>query len=384
MNAQTAIVYFDHAASSWPKPPEVIEAVVTAMHDAGGNPGRGAHQLSLAAARTIASARTAVAELLGVPDDRDIIFTPGCTFALNLVLKGALEPGDRVVVSSVEHNAVVRPLAALAEAGVEVAVVRADAEGHLYPEDVERALGEAPTRAVICQHASNVTGAVQPIGDLADVAHEHGAVLIVDGAQGAGHMPVDLTALGADAYACSGHKGLLGPQGVGVLYLAPGFEPRELVQGGGGGDSGDVAGPRARPERYEAGTGNTPGAAGLGAAARLLIATGDEIHALERRLTRALQEGLAEVPGLRVLGPPPGEMRAPVVSVVHERLTPDEIAFALERRAGIAVRSGLHCTPWTHETVGCEASGAVRFSVGRGLRDDDVDLALSTMREICR
>lgn len=384
MGAEKPIVYFDHAASSWPKPPEVVEAVVAAMADAGGNPGRGAHRLSLAAARTIASARTALAELLGVPDDRDVIFTPGCTFALNLVLKGALEPGDRVVVSSVEHNAVVRPLAVLAAAGVEVVVVRADAEGHVYPEDVERAIDDAPTRAVICQHASNVTGVIQPIGDLADIAHQRGAVLIVDGAQGAGHMPVDLAALGADAYACSGHKGLLGPQGTGVLYLAPGFEPRELVQGGGGGDSGEVAGPRSRPERYEAGTGNTPGAAGLGAAARLLLATGDEIHSLERRLTRALHEGLAEIPGLRVLGPPAAEPRVPVVSVVHERLTSDEIAFALERRAGVAVRSGLHCTPWTHETVGCETSGAVRFSVGRGLSDDDVELALSTMRDICR
>ncbi|MDP2299750.1 MAG: aminotransferase class V-fold PLP-dependent enzyme [Coriobacteriia bacterium] len=376
------IRYFDHAATSWPKPPEVVDAMVRAMAEAGGNPGRGAHALSLGAARTIAGARSALASLLGVPDDRDIIFTAGCTSAVNLVLKGSLVPGDRVVVSSVEHNSVVRPLLALAALGIEVSVVRADVQGRIDADEVERAVRARPTRAVICQHASNVTGAIQPIGDLADIAHEHDSVMIVDGAQGAGHIALDLSALGADAYACSGHKGLLGPQGIGVLYLSPAFQPTELVQGGGGGDSGASAQPSARPDRYEAGTGNTPGAAGLGAAARLLRARGDEIRATERRLTRRLHEELLGIDGIRVLGPPPGEERVPVVSVTHDRLAPDELAFALERRAGIAVRAGLHCSPWTHETVGTAETGALRFGLGLGLTDDDVDAALEAMREI--
>jgi cysteine desulfurase family protein len=383
MAGDRPIRYFDHAATSWPKPPEVVDAIVRAMAEAGGNPGRGAHPLSLAAARTIAGARSAIASLLGVPDDRDIIFAAGCTAALNLVLKGSLVSGDRVVVSSVEHNAVVRPLIMLAASGVEVSVVQADAEGRVDPDDVERAVRERPTRAVVCQHASNVTGAIQSIGDLADIAHEHGAVMIVDGAQGAGHLALDLVALGADAYAASGHKAMLGPQGIGFLYLSSAFQPAELVHGGGGGDSGASEQPSARPDRYEAGTGNTPGAAGLGAAAGFLAARGDEIRTLEQRLARRLHEGLLETDGIRVLGPPPAEERVPVVSMTHERLAPDEIAFALDRRAGIAVRAGLHCSPWTHQTVGTADSGAVRFGLGWGLTDDDVDAALEAVRDIC-
>jgi cysteine desulfurase family protein len=377
------VIYFDHAATSWPKPPAVPLAMAEAISEAGGNPGRGAHRLALAAARTIARSRSQCAALLGVPDERDLVFTPGCTYGLNLVLKGTLGPGDRVVVSSVEHNAVVRPLHALARSGVEVVVVRADAEGRIDPDDVERAVAEAPTRAVVCQHASNVTGAIQPVGDLADIAHAAGAVLIVDGAQGAGHLAVDLAALGADAYACSGHKGLLGPQGVGLLYLAPGFEPVELVQGGSGGSSGSPDQPTERPDRYEAGTANTPGIAGLGAAAAFLAAHGEDLRASEHALTRRLHEGLAEIPGVRVLGPLPGEERVPVVSVTSERRTPDEIAFALDRRFGIAVRAGLHCAPWAHETVGTIETGVVRFGVGYGLTEDDVDAALDAMREVC-
>lgn len=375
--------YFDHAATSWPKPPQVLEAVNRAMTEAGGNPGRGAHRLALAAARTIAAARGSVARALHVPDERDLIFTSGCTHGLNLVLKGGLRPGDRVVVSAVEHNAVARPLALLADGGVELVRVPADAEGRVEADDFERLVALAPTRMVVCQHASNLTGAIQPVGDIADIAHEHGAVLVVDGAQAAGHLALDISALGADAYVVPGHKGLLGPQGVGALYLAPAFEPAEFMHGGGG-RSEDLGQPAARPDRYEAGTCNTPGIAGLGAGAEIALAHSEEIRISERALTRRLHEGLLELGELTVLGPPPGAPRAPVVSVTHERIAPDEIAFALDRRYGIAVRAGLHCTPWTHEACGTIETGAVRFGLGWGLTEDDVDFALEAMREICR
>jgi cysteine desulfurase family protein len=384
VTAPSDIRYFDHAATSWPKPPVVIEAMVRAMAEAGGNPGRGAHALSLAAARSIEHARAVAASLLGISDARDLIFTPGCTEAINLVLKGTLKRGDRVVVSSVEHNAVVRPLAVLESRGVKVARVPADAEGRIDPDDLERAVMAGPTRMVVCQHASNVTGAVQPIGDIVDIAHEHGAVILVDGAQAAGHLPLDLVALGADAYAMPGHKGLLGPQGVGLLYLAPGFEPKEFVQGGSGGRSEEVLQPDTRPDRYEAGTGNGPGIAGLGAAAEYLSANGDELRAREQRLARRLHEGLSEIPGITTLGPSPDAERVPVVCVVHKRLAPDEIAFSLDRRYGIAVRAGLHCSPWAHEAAGTLETGAVRFGLGWSLTDEDVDVALDAMTDICR
>lgn len=374
-------LYLDHGATSWPKPLEVAQAVVSAMQEHGANPGRGAYRMALAASRLVFDARRAVADLFRVPDSRDIAFMSGCTEACNLMLKGLISPGDRVVVSSMEHNAISRPLHLLSQQGVEVVIVPADEAGVVHVRDFERAMRSARTRAIVCQHASNVTGSIQPIADLADVAHEHGALMLVDGAQGGGHLEVDLPALDVDAYAISGHKGLLGPQGVGALYLRPGLEARELTQGGtGGGSSHTDEHPQTRPERYEAGTPNTPGIAGLGAAARLLIEHGSEIRAIEQRLYRRLKDGLLDIPGVTVLGPSPDEPAAPIVSITTEGLEPDRLAFLLDRNHGIAVRSGLHCAPWAHRSLGTLDTGALRLGVGYGNTDDDVETVLSAIR----
>lgn len=378
-----ACVYLDHGATSWPKPPEVIEAVVDAMTARGANPGRGAYAMALAASRLVFESRASLARLLGVPDARDLAFVSGCTEACNLMLKGLLVPGDRVVVSSMEHNAITRPLHLLATAGITVDVVQADSAGVIDAGDMERAVRAKRTRGIICQHASNVTGAVQPIADLADIAHEHGALLLVDGAQGAGHLDVDLAALDVDAYAVSGHKGLLGPQGVGLLYIRPGLEVAELMQGGTGGGSSEEDGqPTGRPERYEAGTPNTPGIAGLAAAARLLSLHGDAWRAEEQALFRRLKEGLGSIPGARVLGPGVDEPSVPTLSLVSDRMDPDRIAFLLDRRYGVAVRSGLHCAPWAHRTLGTLDTGAVRFGVGHANTRENIDAAVSAVAEI--
>jgi len=250
---------------------------------------------------------------------------------------------------------------------------------------VEREVLAAPTRAIVCQHAGNLTGAIQPIPDLADIAHENGALMLVDGAQAGGHIAVDLSTLGADAWACAGHKGLLGPQGIGVLYLAPGCDPEPLVTGGtGGGSSKDEDAPLLRPERYEAGTPNTPGIAGLGAAVRLLEATAEQSRAEESRLARRLHEGVLQIAGFRVLGPELGVPRVPLVSVVHEAIDADRLAFALDRRWGIAARAGLHCAPWAHRTVGTLETGALRFGVGYGNTDADIDIALDALATLAR
>ncbi|MHB8706522.1 MAG: aminotransferase class V-fold PLP-dependent enzyme [Coriobacteriia bacterium] len=381
--AHNGVIYLDHSATSWPKPPEVVAAVVDALERAGGNPHRSAHTLALAASRVILEARSSVASLLGVADSRDVAFVPGCTYGLNLALRGLLRHGDRVVVSSVEHNAVARPLARLAVAGVKVVTVKADSTGLVDADELEAAVMRGATKAVVCQHASNVTGAIQPVGDFADIAHAAGAVLVVDGAQAAGHVKVDLAALGADVYVASGHKGLLGPQGVGVLYIAPGLEVRELVQGGSGGHSAGNSMPTERPDRYEAGTPNTPAIAGLGAAASLLAPSLDTLITEEHRLTRRLMDGLAQIPGLRTLGPAIGVERVPVVSVAHESAEADRIAFELDSRYRIAVRAGLHCAPQAHETVGTLECGAVRFGIGRGVTEDDIDTAIAAMAEVC-
>lgn len=375
-------IYFDHGASSWPKPPQVVDAVTRSLTEYGGNPGRGAYRLAMATSRLIFDARAACAALLGVPDSRDLIFTPGCTYGCNLMLKGLLSPGDRVVVSSMEHNAVTRPLHLLSQRGVKVDIVDADETGAVDADAFEAAVNAAPTRAVVCQHASNVTGAVQPVADLADIAHEAGALMLVDGAQSAGHLRLDLAALGVDAWATSGHKGLLGPQGIGLLYLAPHLEPEELVEGGTGGGLSELpTQPTVRPDRYEAGTPNTPGIAGLGAAARFLSEYGEAQRAEEQRLARRLVEGMLEIPGVSVLGPPPGAPRVPIVAMTHDRITADQLAFALDRRYGVAVRAGLHCSPWAHRTLGTHDTGAVRFGLGFGTTAEDVDLVLGAVRE---
>lgn len=378
-------IYLDHAATSWPKPEVVLDAVVSAMTECGGNPGRGVHSLGLAASRLIFEARRDIAAFLGVPDPRDLAFVSGCTQGTNIMLKGLLRPGDRVVVSSMEHNAVARPLNALSAEGVIVDILEADETGFIDPDRAEALVKAAPTRAVVCQHASNVTGTIHPIGDLADIAHAAGALLLVDGAQGGGHLPLDIAALGADAYAVSGHKGLLGPQGIGCLYLSPDVTPAAIIEGGTGGGSSELpTQPDTRPDRYEAGTPNTPGIAGLAAAVRFLAEDGraaaqrDE----ERRLARRLAEGLAAIPGVRLLGPAPAEPRVPVVSIVHERVAPDQLAFALDRRYGIAVRGGLHCAPWAHRTLGTIEAGAVRFGIGFGNTDAHIDAAVAAVGEI--
>jgi cysteine desulfurase family protein len=376
-------VYLDNAATSWPKPPVVFDAMRALMETAGANPGRGTYGMAMAASRTVFESRRDCASLLGVADPKDLLFTSGCTEACNLMLKGLLSPGDRVVVTSMEHNAVTRPMHVLAERGVRVDIVEADATGLVDPDTIERAVGAAPTRAVVCQHASNVTGTVQPVGDIADIAHAAGALLLVDGAQGAGHLAVDLGSLGADAYACSGHKALLGPQGIGLLYLRPGLDAEQLLEGGtGGSSSGDQVQPRERPDRYESGTPNTPGIAGLGAAVRMLIERGTEIRATEARLDHRLREGLRDTPHVTLLGPAPGEESVPVACIVSDRAAPDRIAFELDRRYGIAVRSGLHCAPWAHRTIGTGETGAVRFGIGWATTEADIDAALSALRAV--
>jgi selenocysteine lyase/cysteine desulfurase len=339
--------------------------------------------MALSASRAIHEARRNCAALLGVPNTRDLLFQPGCTMACNLMLKGLLMPGDRVVAGSMEHNAVARPLAHLARLGVDLEIVKADSTGFIDPDDIERAVRFAPTRAVVCLHASNLTGTIQPVGDLTDIAHEHGALMLVDGAQGAGHLEVDLAALGVDAYATSGHKGLLGPQGVGLLYLAPELAVEPQVEGGtGGGGSESAEMPAERPDRYEPGTANTPGIVGLGGAAEFVAVHGADQREKEAALVRRLHEGFLEIGGFRVLGPPPGVPRVPVLSVVHESVEADRIAFSLDRTYGIATRAGLHCAPWAHDTVGTLGCGAVRFGVGWGNTEAHVDLALQALAEI--
>jgi selenocysteine lyase/cysteine desulfurase len=343
------------------------------------NHGRGAHRLARRTTEEFERTRAHLGAFLGVPAE-NVVFTRNTTDAINLVARGICwNEGDEVVTTDLEHHANLLPWLALRERGVTVKIV-SQRNGYIREEDLQEAMGPA-TRLVAVNHMTNVLGTVLPVEEFAHIAHDTGAAILVDAAQSVGHLPMPRNEL-FDYLALPGHKGLLGPQGTGGLYLAPGFEPTEIVQGGGG-ETRTPEQPTERPDRYESGTPNTPGIAGLGAGAEILRRTGDELRAAERRLTHRLHEALSQIPGIRVLGPALGEERGPLVSVVHERLDADEMAFTLDRRYGIAVRAGLHCTPWTHRTIGTIETGALRFSLGWGLTDDDVDAAIGAMREIC-
>jgi len=378
------MIYLDNAATSYPKPPQVIEAVVRCLSEQGANPGRGAYPMALAASRVIFEAREALAELIGASDAADVVFTLNATDGLNLALKGLLSPGDHAITSAVEHNAVLRPLSALADRGVAVETARCAHDGTIDLDHLE-ALIRPNTRLIVTLHASNVLGTILPAAEIAALAKRHGVLHILDAAQTAGSLPLNVSELGADVVVFSGHKGVLGPMGTGAAWISPRVEVRELRQGGTGGESERTEQPSTRPDRYESGTLNTPGIAGLGAAARFILEQGvAAIAEREATLAQRLLAGLASVAGVTVYGPPPGSPRVPVISINVVGMDAHELAFLLDKEHGIAARSGLHCAPSAHAVAGTLETGALRFGVGFFNTEDEIDRALSAVDAIAK
>ncbi|MDI6822344.1 MAG: aminotransferase class V-fold PLP-dependent enzyme [Actinomycetota bacterium] len=376
------MIYLDNAATSYPKPKPVMEAIEECFKRAG-SPGRGAHKMALAASRVILETRELLAELFNVKDPANIVFTLNATEAINLGLKGLLKPGDNVITTSMEHNAVTRPLKDLEAQGIKVTKIKCSHKGHLDLDDLRDSISH-DTKLIVMTHASNVTGTLMPIEDVGEIARGKAIFFMVDAAQTAGIFPIDVQDMNIDLLAFCGHKGLLGPQGTGGLYINPDIDLKELKQGGTGGYSDDPFQPRIRPERYEAGTPNTPGIAGLGASLKFIRDIGlQSIHDLERDLTLHLLEGLRKMPRIKLYGPQAGEERAPVVSLNVEGMNPHEVEFILDQAFDITVRSGLHCAPDAHRTIGTEGLGAVRFSMGYFNTMEDIDQAIETMRYIC-
>jgi cysteine desulfurase family protein len=376
------VIYLDNAATSCPKPPEVVRAVNHALMEVCANPGRGAYDLALEAGRVLLRGRRAVARLIGARDESRVVFTMNATHALNLALKGLLADGGHVVISSLEHNAVVRPLSVLASRGVRVTRVPCSATGETDPADVLAAV-TPETRLVALTHASNVLGTLLPVGEVGRALRERSVPLLVDAAQTAGTFPLDVAEMGIDLLALPGHKGLLGPQGVGVLYLVPGLELPTLIEGGAGGDSARLEPPEDLPDRHEAGTPNTPGVAGLAAGVALVLAEGvEQIGRREAALAERLRGGLAQVEGVKLYGPPPGTRSAPVASIEVVGISSAEVAFILDRAFDIAVRAGLHCAPEAHQVTGTVERGLVRFSVGHATTEAEVDAAVQAVGEI--
>jgi cysteine desulfurase family protein len=377
-------VYLDYAATSAVRPDAVIEAVTRYLRDVGATPGRSGHRLAVEAGRTAFRCRRALAELFGIPGDPGrIAFFPNATWALNAALHGLLRPGDRVIRTRLDHNAVRRPVAYLAVRGVEEVVLDATPGGELDFAALDYWLANGPrARLVVVPHASNVLGTCIPLRDVATYAHAHGACLLVDAAQSAGHLPIDVAETGVDLLAFTGHKGLLGPQGTGGLYVREGMEVEAVFGGGTGADSLTVEMPVAMPDHLEAGTLNGPGIAGLLAGVEWLLEHGvDSVHARETALKLRLRDRLLEVPGVCVHSPAAPDGTG-IVLVTMDGITPNELAARLDRDFGVMTRAGLHCAPEPHGLVGTLSTGAVRFSLGWASTEADVDRAADAVASV--
>jgi len=374
-----ASIYLDNAATSFPKPEAVYAAVDHYNRQIGVAIGRGSSRSAVEAQAIVDRCRGKVAQLLGAASADRVVFTFNGTDSLNLGIQGLLRPGDHVVTSTIEHNSVLRPLRrAERDHGVSISLVTPDSAGRIEPAEVRAAMRH-DTRLIVTLHASNVTGVVQPIADIGQIAREHGAYFLLDAAQTAGHLPIDLSQIPVDLLACPGHKGLLGPLGTGILCLRPELEHSllETRQGGTGSNSEDDWQPQSLPNKYESGNHNAPGLCGLEAAlsyfdARSVQAILDE----EQLLTSQLIEGLKCIDGVRIPGPPADE-RVGVVSCVIDGLDAHECANILDEDFGIQTRAGLHCAPGIHRLHGtCAGGGSLRFSLG--VFNSQADVAAAT------
>jgi cysteine desulfurase family protein len=379
-------IYLDNAATTWPKPESVYEAVDDYQRGLGTSPARGVYAEAVEADRIVDAARRAVADLLRAEGPQRIAFAFNGTDALNLAIHGILRPGDHVVTTVVDHNSVLRPLRWLEERGViQVSRIGCDASGVVDPAQIRAAM-RPQTRLVAVVHASNVTGAIQPVAEIGRLVRPSGALLLVDAAQSLGHLPIDVRAMGIDLLAAPGHKGLLGPLGTGILYLRPGVEDRleSFRQGGTGTHSDEDRQPQSLPDKYEPGNHNAAGLCGLRAGVAYLQDRGlDALRAEEIQLTGRLMDGLAAIPGVELYGPRDPAARVGVVSVALQGYSPQECAAALDLHFRIQVRAGIHCAPLMHRALGTVAAGGtVRFSLGPFNTAGDVDAAVAAVGEL--
>ena len=381
------MIYLDHAATSWPKPPQVLQAMSDYLTTAGGNPGRSGHRLSIAAARYVYDTRDALAELFHVPDPLCIVFTLNVTHALNLALRGLVHPGDHVVTTSIEHNSVMRPLRELERQGVQLTVVQCLPDGTLDLAAMYAAV-KPGTRLVVMTHASNVMGTILPIAPIARVAHQAGALLLVDAAQTAGTIPVDVVDMEIDLLAFTGHKGLYGPPGTGGLIIGSRVDLAQLdplVRGGTGSRSEFEEQPEMLPDRYESGTPNGVGLAGLGAGVRWVLEhTVEEIRRHELALARELTAGLRNIQGVTVYGPADPEASTAVVSCRVDGRHVSDIGLALDDEYEILCRVGLHCAPAAHRTIGTFPEGTIRLAPGVFTTMDQIQATLGAFQVLAR
>lgn len=377
------MIYFDNAATTLRKPPCVVQAVTEAMCSLG-NPGRGVHDSALSASRIIYDARAALAELFGAESPERIAFTANSTQALNIAIKGVLAPGDHAITTALEHNSVLRPLYELEDRGLRLTILPADPMGNICYEDLEKAI-RSDTKAIITTHGSNLTGNMLDIGRIGAIAKEHGLIYIVDASQTAGVFPIDVRKMHIDILCFTGHKGLLGPQGTGGIYVRDGLAIHPLLSGGSGVQTYLRKHPPQMPTALEAGTLNGHGIAGLGAAVRYIQETGmDAIRKKEQELMWAFYDQVRQIPGITVYGDFSTGDRCAIVSLNIRDHDAGEVSDVLSTQYGIATRPGAHCAPLMHKALGTEEQGAVRFSFSHYNTKEEIRSAVSALQELAR
>lgn len=375
------MIYMDNAATTMQKPEAVKQAVLAAMETMG-NAGRGASIPALDASRTIYDTRDALARLFHAESPSGIVFTANSTESLNIAIKGLFQAGDHVITTVLEHNSVLRPLYECREKGVELTILGCDEKGNISYEELEQAVREN-TRAVVCTHASNLTGNMIDPYRVGEITGRHGILYVLDASQTAGVWPIDVQAMGIDVLCFTGHKSLLGPQGTGGMYVRSSVEIRPLLSGGSGVDTYNPHHPSQMPTALEAGTLNGHGIAGLGAAVRYLEETGlDVIRERELSLMRRFYEGISCVPGIKIYGDFTVSERAPIVSFNIRDYDSSEVSDELNEVYGIVTRPGAHCAPLMHRALGTVEQGAVRFSFSHFNTEEEVDTAIAAVKEL--
>lgn len=379
------MIYFDNAATTFPKPKTVYDEIYKAMTEYGANPGRSGHKMAMKANREIFNTRNLLCKIFNVEDPMDMIFTFNCTQSLNIAIKGVLKKGDHVITTALEHNSVLRPIKYLEKyQDIEVTIVGVDQYGIINPKDIEDVIKEN-TRLIATTHISNLIGTINPIEKIGEIAKKHGIYYLVDAAQSAGVYDIDVEKMNIDLLAFPGHKGLLGPQGTGGLYIREGVKIDSINHGGTGSESHSLCQPNIKPDKFEAGTLNSPGIAGLGKGIEYILEKGIEnIRRHEEDLFKHFVEEAKSIEGIKLYGPLDTSIQAAVLPLNFKDIDSAEIAHVLDDRYDIAVRPSLHCAPLAHEALGTIDQGAVRFSFGIFNSHEEVEFAIKALKEISK
>lgn len=378
------MIYLDNAATTYPKPEQVYDSIMDCMKNYCANPGRAGHKMAMRAAREIYDARENIAKLFNIDNPMNIIFTNNATDSLNLAIKGAVKEGDHIITTSMEHNSVIRPIKSLEARGISNTIVNCDKEGFLDVNDIKNAI-KPNTKLIVTTHASNVVGTLVDIKAVGEIAKENNILYLVDASQTAGVYSIDVKDMNVDMIAAPGHKCLLGPQGTGILYIREGLSVDILKEGGTGSKSEDLFQPEIVPDRYESGTHNTPGIAGLNEGVKFILEKGiDNIRLHEEELCQYMLDKLEEVPNIKIYGTKDSKKRAAVIAINIGDMDSGEITFLLDSEYDIATRSGIHCAPLAHKTLGTLEQGAVRFSLGYFNTKEEIDKAVEALKEISK